>query len=115
VLFNIRGWDRTLEFLKFIDDYTRITWSVRLLNKHVLFSEFRKLHKRIKKRHNITIRAYRFNNEFVSNAMKDWTVKHRITQEPTAPYAHHQVGVAERTNRTHRKAAAAIMQDAVVP
>jgi len=115
VPFNTRGWDGTLEFLKFTDDYTRMTWSVRLPNKHVLFSEFRKLHRRIEKRHNITIRAYRFNNEFVSNAMKDWTAKHGITQEPTAPYAHYQVGVAERTNRTHREAAAAIMQDAAVP
>ena len=53
-------------------------------------------------------------NQFNQGPWKTWCDKKGITIEPIAPYAHHQVGVAEHVNRTLREAASAMIHDQTV-
>lgn len=65
--------------------------------EEVMPDALRKLHKNIERKYSITIRRYRMDNQ--------------LNLEPTGPYAHHQVGVAERVNRTIREGAGALIHE----
>lgn len=109
--YSIDGWDKTLYFLFITDDATRYTWAARIESRKDMPNVLRDNHKQIERTHNIVIRRYRGDNEFNQGPWKRWSDKHGIKNESTAPYAHHQVGVSERANRTIREGAAALTQE----
>ena len=67
----------------------------------------------IEKRNNITIRAYRLDNELPHyGELRDWFQRHAISLENSVPHTHHMNGVAERGFRTDRERASAMLQEA---
>lgn len=109
--YPIKGWDGTHYFLFLTDDATRYTWAIRFSNKRDLPDVFKKLHTEIQTSLNITIRNYRFDNEFEPGPIGRWLEKKGIGMETIEPYAHYQNGAAERPNRTIREKGAAILQE----
>ncbi|CAI9626822.1 unnamed protein product [Alternaria burnsii] len=53
----------------------------------------------------------RCDNEFAQQAITAYYTTHGITIEASVPHAHHQAGTAERSHRTVRERAAAMIQD----
>ena len=109
--YPIEGYDGTHFFLLITDDYTRYTWCTPFSDKRDLPETFRALHKQIARTHKITIRKYRFDNEFSNGPIGRWCTKHGITMEPSEPYAHYMNGIAERNMRTVRERAAPMIQE----
>lgn len=109
--YPIRGYDGSSFFLLFTDDATRYTWGEPFTDKSDIPELFRKIHKRIEKTYNSEIRRYRFDNEFNNPAITDWLDKHGVSREVTAPYAHNQNGVEERSHRTERERASAMLAE----
>jgi hypothetical protein len=112
--YPIEGYDGTTLFLLMTDDHSRFTWSERLRTKGEATEAFRRLHRRIEKVHKVTIRKYRFDNEFAKGPVGSWCTKHHIGIEATVPYAHHMNGVAERNMRTIREKAASMIQETTI-
>lgn len=112
--YSIIGWDGSRYMLFATDDATRATKTLRLKKRSDFPELLRDLHKKEEKRYAITIRRYRADNEFNMGPWKDWCDKKGITIEPIAPRTHHQVGVAERVNRTLREGASAMIHDSTV-
>ena len=112
--YPIEGYDGTTSFLLMTDDNSRFTWYERLRTKGEVSEAFHRLHQRIEKEHNVTIRRYRCDNEFAIGQIGSWCRKHYITLEVTVPYAHHMNGVAERNMRTIREKAASMIQDTTI-
>jgi hypothetical protein len=111
--YPISAWDSTVYILAITDDATRFTWSARYATKDKIPEVFRHLHRTIEKRNNITIRAYRLDNEFpLYGELRDWFQRHAISVENSVPYTHHMNGVAERGFRTNRERASAMLQEA---
>ncbi|OAQ57917.1 integrase core domain-containing protein [Pochonia chlamydosporia 170] len=111
--YPVSAWDSTIYILAMTDDATRFTWSARYITKDKIPEVFRHLHRTIEKRNNITIRAYRLDNEFpLYGELRDWFQRHAISLENSVPYTHHMNGVAERGFRTDRERASAILQEA---
>jgi hypothetical protein len=113
--YPIEGFDGTRLFVFITDDATRFTWHERLSSKGDLAITLLRLHRKIERTHNIVIRRYRADNEFVQSAIVAYTTAHGITMEPIVPYAHHQSGTAERNHRTVRDKASAMLQELEVP
>ena len=112
--YPVIGWDGTRWMCFITDDATRATKTFRI-KKLTEFPELlRALHKKEERRYQITILSYRVDNQFNQGPWKDWCDKKGITIEPIAPYAHHQVGVAERVNRTLREGASSMIHDRTV-
>lgn len=111
--YPVGAWDGTIYVLAMTDDATRFTWSARYATKDKIPNVFRHLHRTIEKRNNITIRAYRLDNEFPSyGELRDWFQRHAISLENSVPHTHHMNGVAERGFRTDRERASAMLQEA---
>jgi hypothetical protein len=111
--YPVSGWDSTIYILAMTDDATRFTWSARYATKDKIPEVFRHLHRSIEKRNNITIRAYRLDNEFpLYGELRDWLQRHAISLENSVPHTHHMNGVAERGFRTDRERASAMLQEA---
>lgn len=110
----VAGYDGTTRLLLVTDDATRWTWIVRLKTKNEAAISLLKLHKKIERTENTKIRRYRFDNEFVQGAITSFAEEYGVEMEPSVPYTHHQNGTAERTNRTVRDKASAIMQEMTV-
>ena len=111
--YPIGAWDGTTYILAITDDATRFTWSARYATKDKIPEVFRHLHRTIEKRNNMTIRAYRLDNEFpLYGELRDWFQRHAISLESSVPYTHHMNGVAERGFRTDRERASAMLQEA---
>jgi hypothetical protein len=94
-----------------IDDATRFTWVSFFKAKgdigQLLVNTFR----RLSNEHGRPIVRLRCDNEFVQHTVTDYCHDHGITVETSAPYAHHHAGAAERSHRTVRERAAAMIQD----
>jgi hypothetical protein len=111
--YPVSAWDSTVYVLAMTDDATRFTWSARYATKDKIPEVFRHLHRTIEKRNNITVRAYRLDNEFpLYGELRDWFQRHAISLENSVPYTHHMNGVAERGFRTDRERASAMLQEA---
>ncbi|KAG9759970.1 hypothetical protein KCU73_g3120, partial [Aureobasidium melanogenum] len=110
--YPIPGHDGSFYQLALVDDATRFTWTERIKAKSELPQKLKKMHKRIERRHNLTIAAYRLDNELPSyNKVKRWVEKHGISVEPAIPYRHFMNGVVERGFRTERERASAMMRE----
>ncbi|KAG9512183.1 hypothetical protein KCU93_g10402, partial [Aureobasidium melanogenum] len=110
--YPVRAYDGTYYQLAIIDDATRYTWTERFSAKHELPAKLKALHKRIERKHGITIAAYRLNNELPKyGKITRWIKKHGITIKPAIPYRHHMNGVAERGFRTERERSSAMMRE----
>lgn len=112
--YPVAGFDNTKLLLFVTDDATRWTWMERLKTKDDIAITLLKLHKKIERGQGITIRKYRCDNEFVQGIVTSFCEQNGVELEPTVPYAHHQNGTAERTHRTVRDKASAMMQDQTV-
>ena len=111
--YPVGAWDGTIYILAITDDATRFTWSTRYATKDKVPEVFRHLHRTIEKRNNMTIRAYRLDNEFpLYGELRDWFQRHAISLENSVPHTHHMNGVAERGFRTERERASAMLQEA---
>ena len=109
--YPVIGWDKTRWMCFITDDATRTTKVLRLKKLTDFPQLLRDFHKNEERHYQITILSYRVDNQFNQGPWKDWCTKKGITIEPIAPHAHHQVGVAERVNRTLREGASAMIQD----
>ena len=109
--YAVVGWDGTRWMCFVTDDATRETKTLRLKTLTELPEKLRTMHRQEERTYQITIKRYRVDNQLNQGPWKDWCVKKGIAIEPVAPYAHHQVGVAERANRTLREGASAMIQD----
>ena len=109
--YPVAGWDGTKWMVFSTDDATRATKTLRLRALNEFPQRLRELHKAEERKHQIIILRYRVDNQFNRGPWKIWCEKKGIAIEPIAPYAHHQVGVAERVNRTLREGASAMIQD----
>ena len=109
--YPVIGWDKTRWMCFITDDATRTTKTLRLQKLTDFPQLLRSFHKQEEKRYQMTIRKYRVDNQFNQGPWKDWCLKKGVTIDPIAPHAHHQVGVAERVNRTLREGASAMIQD----
>jgi gag-polypeptide of LTR copia-type/GAG-pre-integrase domain len=109
--YNVPSWDNTRFFCFVTDDATRYTWSLRLKTRDEAPDALRTLVKRLQRKHDMTIRRTRVDNELNKGPWKAYATKKSITIEPTATYSHNQVGVAERANRTIREGASAMIGD----
>lgn len=103
--------DLTRYILFVTDDDSRMTDALRLQTKDEMPNVLRTYIKEFQRPEGINVETVHVDNEFNRGAFKDWTRKHGIKLEPIAPHAHHQLGVAERVNRTIREGAAAMVQD----
>jgi len=99
-------------FILYTDDATRYTWVDFLITKDGVAPVSTERLRRIETTHNIKIRRIRTDNEYLQLIFSRYCADNGITHENTVPYAHHQVGVGERANRTIRERAAASIQDA---
>lgn len=85
--YPILALDRTMYELAYIDDATRYIQTIRLKNKLDIPKVFKKMHKRIKKKYNFTIRVYRLNTEFPKySKLSRQFIKKGITLKPSVPY-----------------------------
>lgn len=109
--YSLQAWDGSRYSIKFTDDATRFSWADRMKSRSEISVKMRDFHRRIEKTHKIVIRRYRVDNEFVQAKIIDFMKERGVEIEAIAPYAHHQVGVAERLNRTDREKARAMMQE----
>lgn len=110
--YPVRALDGTYYILALIDDATRFTWTERLSAKHQLPAALKKLHKRIERRHSVTIATYRFDNELPKyNKVVRWVEKHGVTMEKAVPYQHYMNGVVERGFRTGRERSSAMLRE----
>ncbi|KAH0166409.1 hypothetical protein KCU67_g4321, partial [Aureobasidium melanogenum] len=110
--YPVKGHDGSLYQLAIIDDATRFTWTARFAAKHQLPAVFKKLHKRIERKHDITIATYRMDNELPSyGKIKRYVEKHGITLEVAIAYRHHMNGAIERGFRTERERASAMIRE----
>ena len=109
--YPVKGWDGTRWMIFSTDDATRATKTLRLKTLTEFPKLLRELHKKEERKYQIVILRYRVDNQFNQGPWKDWCKKKGITIDPIAPHAHHQVGVAERVNRTLREGASAMIQD----
>lgn len=98
--------------LAYTDDATRYTWTARLKNKLDIPKVFKRMHKRIEKKYNFTLRVYRLDTEFPKySKLSRWFTKKGITLKPSVPYQHFMNGVAERGFRTKRGLASAMLRE----
>lgn len=109
--YSIEGWDHTRWMGFSTDDWSRSTEVIRIQNLVEFPDLLRRHHKRQELRFNITIRRYRVDNAYNKGPWKAWCDKKGITIESIAPYAHHQLGIGERVNRTIREGTSAMIRD----
>lgn len=109
--YPILGWDDTRHMCFIVDDATRMTWSLRLKSKDEAPVLLRNLVREIERKHNTSVLRVRGDAEFNKGPWKTWCEKKGIQIEPTAPYIHNQVGVAERVNRTLREGTSAMIHE----
>lgn len=109
--YPITGYDGTVKFVLCTDDATRRTWSKRLARAADAPGALKQINKEVERQYSAKVQKYRVDNEFFKGEFKIWCETKGIGIEPTVPYGHHQVGVAERMNRTIREGAAAMIND----
>jgi transposase InsO family protein len=109
--YSIQGLDGTTKFVFVTDDASRNLYCLRIAKKSDAPDALKQFTKTVEKKHDITVRSWRVDNEFFKGPFKEWCERKGMTIEPTAPYAHHQVGVAERRNRVIREGAAAMINE----
>lgn len=111
--YPVSAWDGTVYILAVTDDATHFTWLARYATKDKIPEVFRHLHRTIGKLNNMSVCAYRLNNEFpLYGELRDWFQRHAISLENSVPYTHHMSSVAERGFRTDRERASAMLQEA---
>jgi hypothetical protein len=93
------------------DDATRRTWGVPFQTKDQIPGLLIRLQKKIERTRDIIIRRYKTDNEFLTSALSTFCEVQGVEHITSAPYAHHQMGTAERANRTIREKTATIIQD----
>lgn len=101
--YQIARWDKTTCFLFVIDDATRKTWAKCLSRPLEALNALKTIYKTIERQHSTKIKRCRADNQMNKGEFDTWCTSKGIAIEPTAPWTHHQVGVAERNNRTVRE------------
>jgi len=109
--YKVQAYDGTKYMVFITDDATRMTWCLRIGTKDEAHPKIIELLKQIERTQDVKIRRIRSDDEFQKGKLMVWCKDMGIATEPTVSYAHHQVGVAERANRTLREGAAAMIQD----
>ena len=114
--YPITGWNQEKYACTLTDDATRYTWMEMLHSRGSIVNPIKAMVRQMETGHNITVRRVRWDREFESNkVLTEWLEKKGITVEATAASGHHQVGIAERLNRTMRSKAAAMLFDEDLP
>jgi len=93
------------------DDATRFTWVRFFSRKNEIPQTLTAIRKMIETTHDTVARRVRFDNEFYKKEIAYWAEQQGVTLEPSAAYAHHQVGTQERAHRTIREKAASMIQE----
>ena len=85
-----------------VDDYTRYTWVVFLVNKSNVFATFKSFIKRIHNEYETTIKKVRSDNgsEFKNTRVDDLCDEFGIRHKFLAKYTPQSNGLVERKNRT---------------
>lgn len=109
--YPIEGLDGVRYALFVTDDATRYTWVEFFNTKDKIHKLMQNKCKSIANNFDTTIKKIRADNEFDVASTREWAKRNGIVTEFTVPYTHHQVGTAERVNRTIRERSAAMIQE----
>lgn len=92
--------------VKFVDDYTRMTWVSFLKEKSKSFKKFKSFKEHVENETDLKIKCLRSNNggEFTSDEFNEYFETHGIKRNFSTPRTPQQSGVAERKNRTVQEA-----------
>lgn len=101
----------------FIDKATRYRWVYFLKRKSEVFEKFKDFQAMLKRQFNRNMEVFKTDNggEYNSDEFNEYLQRHGIEHEVSAPYSQWQNGIAERSNRTIKEMARAMMLAAHVP
>ena len=109
--YPVAGLDGERYILAFTDDAGRFTWGKRLRFKDEITPSFIEMFKMIERTQKCKIGICRIDNEFLTNDIRTFISDQGTILESSVPYDHHQAGTAERTWRTQREKASAMMHE----
>jgi IS30 family transposase len=91
-----------VNYVSFIDDFSRNTWIYFLRKKSEVFDKFKEFKALVENQTEKKIKVLRIDKggEFYGNEFEEFYKKRGIARKKTTPYTPQQNGVAERMNRT---------------
>jgi transposase InsO family protein len=106
-----------VDYVTFIDDYSRKTWVYFLKLKDEVFEKFKEFKALVENHSKKKIKILSSDNggEYNSNEFKYFCRDVRIKRELTTPYNPQQNGVVERKNHTIMEAVKAMIHDQDIP
>lgn len=95
----------------FVDKATRYRWVYFLKKKSEVFERFQQFSTNLKQEFGRTLGTFKTDGggEYTSTAFEAYLERHGITHELSAPYSQWQNGIAERSNRTIKEMARAML------
>jgi len=105
------GLDGERYALCLIDDATRFTWVELFPTKDRISALLTSLLTRLANEHGHPIVRMRCDNEFVTRSIQTYCTSKGITVENSVPYAHFDAGAIERSHRSMRERASAMIED----
>ncbi|KAK1437640.1 hypothetical protein QVD17_03434 [Tagetes erecta] len=108
---------KSLYYLLFIDDLTRMCWVYFITNKHEAFDKFKSFKAMIEKATGKEIKVLRSDRggEFCSQQFDKFCEAAGIKRELTIPYTPQHNGVVERKNRTIMNLVRSMLKDKELP
>ena len=93
--------EKSMYYVSFIDDFSRITWIYFLRKKSKVFDKFKEFKALVEIQIEKKIKVLRIHNggEFCGNEFEELCKKCGIARKNTTPYTPQHNGVAERMNR----------------
>ena len=103
--------------LVIVDDFSRYTWTLFLVQKNDAFKAFKKYAKQIQNEKSISIASIRSDHggEFQNSSFEDFCEEHGISHDFSAPRTPQQNGVVERKNRSLIELARTMLSDSNLP
>ena len=103
--------------LVIVDDFSRYTWTMFLVQKNDAFKAFKKYAKQIQNEKSLTIASIRSDHggEFQNSDFEEFCEEHGISHNFSAPRTPQQNGVVERKNRSLVELARTMLSDSNLP
>ena len=103
--------------LVIVDDFSRYTWTLFLVQKSDAFKAFKKYAKQIQNEKSLSITSIRSDHggEFQNSFFEEFCKEHEISHNFSAPRTPQQNGVVERKNRSLVELARTMLSDSNIP